>query len=39
MNGKVDRFKNDTLVFIYKGNKLQFKSSEISSVYFDDQYC
>jgi hypothetical protein len=36
MNGKVDGFKNDTLIFIYKGNKIQFKSSEISAVYFDE---
>lgn len=37
MNGKVERFKNDTLTFSFKGNKMLFKSSDILALYFDDK--
>jgi len=37
INGKVVRFKNDTLTFNFKGTKMRFKSSEIVSVYFDEK--
>ena len=37
LNGKVERFRNDTLTFNFKGNKMQFKSSEIVSIYFDEK--
>lgn len=37
LNGKVERFRNDTLTFNFKGNKMQFKSSEIASIYFDEK--
>lgn len=37
LNGKVERFRNDTLIFNFKGNKMQFKSSEIVSIYFNEK--
>lgn len=37
LNGKVEKFAKDTLTFTFKGNKMQFKSSEIISVYFDEK--
>ena len=37
MNGKVERFRNDTLTFKFKGNKIQFKSTEIEAVYFSEK--
>ena len=37
MKGKVEKFLKDTLTFKFKGNKMLFKSSEISSSYFDEK--
>jgi hypothetical protein len=37
MNGKVDRLRNDSLTFIFKGNKMVIKTNEISAIYFDDK--
>lgn len=37
LNGKVERYNKDTLTFSFKGNKMQFKSSEIVSIYFDEK--
>lgn len=37
MNGKVERYRNDTLTFVFKGNKLQFKRNEIAAIYFDEK--
>lgn len=37
MKGKVERFRNDSLTFNFKGNKIQFKSSEIVAVYFSEK--
>ena len=37
IKGKIDRFRNDTLTFNFKGNKMIFKSSEILSLYFDEK--
>ncbi len=36
MSGKVDRFKNDSLTFKFKGNLMKFSSKEIESIYFDE---
>lgn len=35
MNGKVEGFKNDTILFNYQGNQLNFKKSDLISVYFN----
>ena len=37
MNGKLDGFKNDTIIFKIQGNKLKFKTSNIVSIYFDEK--
>lgn len=37
MNGKVEGFKNDTIIFKIQGNKLKFKTSDIVSIYFDEK--
>ncbi len=37
MKGKVERFRSDTLTFNFKGNKIQFKSSEIVAIYFTEK--
>lgn len=36
MKGKVERFKNDTLFFNFKGTSMKFASKEIVSIYFSD---
>lgn len=35
MSGKLEGYKNDTILFDFKGNKLKFNTSEIISVYFN----
>jgi len=35
LNGKLEAYSNDTLQFIFQGNNMKFKASEIASVYFD----
>lgn len=37
LKGKVEKFQKDTLTFKFMGNKMLFKSSEISSIYFDEK--
>lgn len=37
MNGKLEGFKNDTIIFKIQGNKLKFKTSDIVSIYFDEK--
>jgi len=37
MNGKLDGYKNDTIIFKFQGNKLKFKTSDILSIYFDEK--
>jgi hypothetical protein len=37
MNGKLEGFKNDTVIFKIQGNKLKFKTSDILSIYFDEK--
>lgn len=37
MNGKLEGYKNDTIIFKLQGNKLKFKTSDIISVYFDEK--
>ena len=37
MNGKLDGYKNDTIIFELQGNKLKFKTSDIISIYFDEK--
>lgn len=37
MNGKLEGYKNDSIIFKIQGNKLKFKTSEIITIYFDEK--
>ena len=37
MSGKLEGFKNDTILFNIRGNKLKFNTADIVSVYFDEK--
>jgi len=37
ISGKLEGYKNDTILFNFQGNKLKFKTTDIISVYFDDK--
>lgn len=37
MNGKLEEFKNDTIIFKIQGNKLKFKTSDVTLIYFDEK--
>ena len=37
MSGKLEGYKNDTILFNFHGNKLKFKTADIVSVYFDEK--
>jgi hypothetical protein len=37
MSGKLEGYKNDTILFNFNGNKLKFKTADIISVYFNDK--
>ena len=37
INGSLTGFKNDSITFNAQGNKLKFKTSNITSIYFDDK--
>jgi len=37
MSGKLEGFKNDTLLFNFQGNKLKFKTADIVSVFFNEK--
>ncbi len=37
MTGKLEGYKNDTILFNFQGNKLKFKTADIVSVYFNDK--
>jgi hypothetical protein len=37
INGSLSGFKNDSIIFNAQGNKLKFKTSSITSIYFDDK--
>lgn len=36
LKGKLDGYKNDSVIFKFQKNKLKFKSSDIISIYFND---
>lgn len=38
MNGKLEGYKNDTVIFKVQGNNLKFKTTDIISVYFDTNF-
>jgi hypothetical protein len=38
INGKLDGFKNDTIIFKFQGNKLKFRTTEIVSIIFDESF-
>jgi len=37
MSGKLEGFKNDTLLFNFQGNQLEFSAADIESVYFNEK--
>ena len=37
MSGKLEGFKNDTILFNFQGNKLKFKTADIISVFFNEK--
>ena len=37
MSGKLEGYKNDTILFNFQGNKLKFNTADVVSVYFDDK--
>jgi hypothetical protein len=37
MNGEVQGIKDGTVSFLFKGNTMSFKISEVSAIYFDDK--
>ena len=37
LNGKLEGYKNDSIIFKFQGNRLKLKTNEIISIFFDDK--